>query len=106
MANLFNFAQGIRLLIGILVLVVLCGGGIFIVWTSLKILAFRRQQRKGDREERSRRFDANGQARPPRASGVCNHCGRVFDQLNYMTGNDRICDECMEKRTGKNALLN
>lgn len=99
MDRLFDFAQGIRLLIGILLLVVLVGGGAFLIWTGMKVLAFRRMQRRGAADDRARRYDKKGQARPPRASGICDCCGRVFGEVNFLAGNERVCDGCLEKRS-------
>jgi hypothetical protein len=99
MEQLFQFTQGIRLLVGILTLVLVLGGGIFLAWTGMKILAFRRLQRQGAMEDRARKFDEKGQARPPRAPGVCDCCGRVFGEVNFLVGNERVCDGCLKKRS-------
>ncbi|HWL93314.1 MAG TPA: hypothetical protein VNT79_07245, partial [Phycisphaerae bacterium] len=77
--RLWSFTQGIRLLIGILVLVVVSGFAVFGAWTALNILRFRRQQRQADEQFRAGRIDDEGNPLPPRAQGVCDRCGRVFN---------------------------
>ncbi len=107
MDPLQHWVEEIYLLIGILTAATIGFVLIILSWTGIKVAIFRMRQRRGESQDRRKRFDSNGQPRPPRAAGVCDVCGAVFAELNFLEGNRRLCDECIGQdaiaRTGGGA---
>lgn len=94
MDPLANWAQGIRLLIGIIVatitIAILVVGG----WVFIRSLIFWIRQRRSLKHDDQNRRDEHGRSRPPRGAGICDACQGAFQSLNYFEGNRRLCDEC------------
>lgn len=96
MGNLQNLAEGVRLLIGILLGVGLVALAILLTWTILNIINFRLKQRKARRGFEAERFDKAHRPLPPTAPGVCDRCGQVFRQVRFLPGNRRLCENCFQ----------
>jgi len=103
MDPLTNWAQGIRLLIGIIVatitIAILVVGG----WVFIRSLIFWLRQRRSLKHDDQKRRDEHGRSRPPRGAGICDGCQGAFQTLNYFEGNRRLCDECHHATASSNS---
>ena len=92
-SQLHMFGANIYLLIGLLI----AGGvallGLIAGWTSLKIVLFRRAQRRAEQMYRSRRAAPDGTPYPPTSRGICEHCGKRSDEVFHLPTGERLCRE-------------
>ncbi len=103
MGDLQNFAEGVRLLIGILFAVSLAALKLLVTWTILNCIKFRRDQHEALRRFDAEHFDEAHRPLPPVAPGVCDRCGKVFPEVRYLPGNRRRCENCFQHERNADA---
>ncbi|MFQ5428899.1 MAG: hypothetical protein ACE5E1_01205 [Phycisphaerae bacterium] len=94
MSQLQMFGMNIFLLVGILLLALIGFVLVVVFWTGIKVWWFRRAQALGRREERRRRFGADGRPRPPIAPGICRRCGQASPEVYHLDAGLRLCPTC------------
>ncbi len=94
LGQLEMFAQNIRLLIGILLVLAVGGALVLALWTGVKIWLFRRRQQEAALKANLARFGPDGRALPPRGSGVCDACQAAPLWVYHLPDGRRMCESC------------
>lgn len=90
------FAQGIVLLIGLLLFLLFGGTLLVVLYIGLRVWIFRARQRRARREYLKRTRRADGKHYPPQTGGVCDQCGRVKRVVYFLPAGEKLCHDCYE----------
>ena len=89
-----TFGINLFIIIGAVVLLSLAFVLVLLVWTGVRAGIWRRRQVRAEREQRLGKLDGSGQRRPPADRGLCDRCGRLFDEVYHLPDGSRRCPRC------------
>lgn len=90
------FALNMRFLLGLIVFLLLAFVLVLGTWTGVKALLWRQRRKRGQAEERRRKFRPDGQPYPPQAPGICGKCGLASDAVYHLPDGTRLCPTCYQ----------
>ena len=94
---LIQFAQNMRLLLGLLLFTVFLVLLIIAIWTLMKMWLWRAGKRRFDQKQHELKYRPDGKPYPPAGRGLCDNCEQSCQKVYYMPSNQRLCPDCYEK---------
>lgn len=65
--------------------------------TGVRLLIWRSQKAKAEREDHEAKYRADGTAYPPFSRGLCDSCQRAFEKVYYLPSGKRLCEHCYKE---------
>ena len=92
----FELAVRLYWALGVIVTIALSLAVSFALYMAIRAVLFRRARIRAERGiHRPHGPDPGAPGLPPRAPGLCQSCGRVFDALYHLPSGRRLCDNCL-----------
>lgn len=97
------FGVNVWLIIGALILLVAGLILLISVWTGVKIVWWRADQRRAERMMHQKRFAPDGTPLPPSSRGICTICNRALPLVYHTQSGDRLCPDHYHMRAKDSA---
>jgi hypothetical protein len=79
-----------------IILIVLVSLSAWLLLTVMRMIRWKREIRRAQQEAYQEMHDEQGQRLPPVSRGICQKCGRYFEQIYYLPDGTGVCEECYQ----------
>lgn len=94
MGQMQMWSQGVCLLLGILLFLLVAAILTIVFWTGLRIWFARLLMRRNDDRLHEMRHRSDGLPFPPLGEGMCDRCQGAFDAVYHLPSGMRLCRGC------------